>query len=443
MKRFVGFVIGLMGLMGTVSVFAQTQTMTMEECVDMALEQNADILRGEFTLKIAGRDIVVALSEYLPSVNAWVGYSHSVLGPSSAVRVDPGTGIPIPLQPYKLTSWATYSGFQVNQTLLDVSTIGNIVRSRQLYKSAEYTFKSTRQTTILTVKERYYNLLASEKLLEVARETLNSSTESYKRAQVLYEVGKAPKSDVLQAKVQMETDRLSLIQAENNFSIARGSLNYILGLDVDQRIRVVDNLEVPEIEISYESALDNAFSFHPDLLKAGYDVNAARAALSMAVGAHLPRISASFSYSWRNAEFDQLRNYFDTDYNYAIQTTLRVPVFSGLQRLANVSRAQLNVRSYRETEDQTRRSVALETQEAYFNAEQAKKQIAVARNAVEAAEEVVRLNRERYNLGAGTMLDLINAQVSLSRASSDHIQALYNYKTSIARLEKAMGQLDK
>ena len=134
-------------------------------------------------------------------------------------------------------------------------------------KSAEYTFTDTRQHTIYIVKERYYNLLAAEKLLKVAEETLRSSEESYKRAQVLFDVGKAPKSDVLQAKVQLETDRMFLIEAQNNLAIAQASLNHILGFDVDNKIKVVDYLEVIEIEVGYEDAIQNAFAYHPLLLK--------------------------------------------------------------------------------------------------------------------------------------------------------------------------------
>ena len=92
---------------------------------------------------------------------------------------------------------------------------------------------------------------------------------------------------------------------------------------------------------------------------------------------------------------------------------------------------------------QTRRDVALELKQAYFDVQQAKRKIAVTEDAVEAADEDLRLNKEKYSVGAGTMLDLINAQVSYTSAQSDRIQALYDYKYAIARLQKAMGRLDR
>jgi len=260
---------------------------------------------------------------------------------------------------------------------------------------------------------------------------------------VLFEVGNVAKSDVLKAKVQLETDRLGLIKAQNNLAIARASLNHILGLDVDHKIRVVDNLDVPDIEVSYEDAAKNAFTYHPSLIKRTYDVKASKAGIGMAVSQYLPSLSAYYSYSWSHKDFDQIKHIFDRDYGWYVGVSLSMPIFQGFSRFAYLSKARLNHKSSKEAFAQTRRDVALETKQAYFEVQQAKKAIAVSQNVVEAAEEDLRLNKEKYRLGAGTMLELINAQVSSTEARSEHIQALYNYKYAIARLQKATGKLER
>jgi len=88
-----------------------------------------------------------------------------------------------------------------------------------------------------------------------------------------------------------------------------------------------------------------------------------------------------------------------------------------------------------------KRDIALEVKQACFDVKQARKKILVTQDAITAAEEDLRLNREKYSLGAGTMLDLLNAQVSYATAQSDNVQSLYDYKYAVARLEKAMGML--
>ena len=158
---------------------------------------------------------------------------------------------------------------------------------------------------------------------------------------------------------------------------------------------------------------------------------------------YLPSVSAYAGYSWRHKDFNRIKYMFDKDFNYYYGIQLSLPIFQGFSRVANLSKAELNYRSSVEALAQARRNVALEVKQAYFEVQQAKKKIAVTKNAMEAAAEDLRLNKEKYKVGSGTMLDLINAQVSYTKAKSDHIQALYNYKYAVARLEKAMGKLEK
>lgn len=422
--------------------FAQEKALTIDECVAFALENNPDIVRGEFTVKIAGKNVTVALANFLPRISSNLGYYYSVVGPSSQMRIDPQTGIPVPLQPNEIKSWSYTSGFSINETILDGGySIFNYVQRRHEKNSAEFTFDDTRQTTILLVKQRYYDLLKAEKLLEVAEETLRSSEESYKRSEVLYEVGRAPKSDVLQAKVQLETDRLGLIQAQNSLAVARAFLNHVLGFDVEQKITIVDDLDVSELGVTYEDAMENALTRHPSLHSRQFDVKAARAGVGSAVASFLPSLYGYYSYSWRHAEFNQLKSMFDTDYSWYYGFQLSIPIFQGTSRFANTGIARLNYKSSLEALEQGKRDVAMEAKQAYFDVQQFKKSIAVSNNAVEAAEEGLRLNQEKYSLGAGTMLDLITAQVSYTQAQSDYINALYDYKYAVARLEKAMGIL--
>jgi outer membrane protein TolC len=354
MKRCLFFI--LLFIFGfTVIIYGQEAQLTVDQCVEIALEQNPDIIRGEFTVKIAGKDVTVAMSNFLPYISTSMQYNHSVVGPSSALRIDPQTGILVPIQPSEIASWSSSIGISVNQTIFNGGyDIFNFNRSRAMKSSAEYTFENTKQTVIYVVKERYYNLLAAEKLLGVAEETILSSEESYKRAQVLFEVGKASKSDVLKAEVQLGTGQLNLIQSQNSLSIARASLNHILGLDVDYQIQVVDDLDIPEMEVSYEDAAANTFMYHPSLIGREYDVKASKAGVSMSISQYLPSISAFYGYNWRQKDFSMVKNMLDSDYSWYVGVSLSLPIFQGFSRVANLSRARFNYQSSLEALEQTK-----------------------------------------------------------------------------------------
>ncbi|MCK4829041.1 TolC family protein, partial [bacterium] len=118
MKRW--FFITVILLIGFFAgVYGQDRELTLDECVQIALKHNADIIMGKYVVDRAGKDVVMARSNFLPRVTAGTGYYHSVLGPSSALRIDPGTGIPVPIQPEEIVSWSSSAQFTVSQTVFN------------------------------------------------------------------------------------------------------------------------------------------------------------------------------------------------------------------------------------------------------------------------------------------------------------------------------------
>jgi len=389
---------------------------------------------------VYAREVLNATSRFLPSVNASLGYNHSVKGPSSKLFIDPRTGIPVPEQPYEIKSWNSSAGVTAQQMLFDASAVFGWSRVHALKKSAEAYSIATDQTVIFTVKERYYELLKKMQLVRVQEENLKSSEESYKKAQVLYEIGKVPKSDVLRAKVQLENARLALIQAQNDLEIANANLNHAMGREVEQKIIPVEESAMDTLEIPYETALEKALNQHPLLKKSKADLRASRAEIYMAAGQFLPSVYAYGGYAWRHEEFNQIKHFLDTDYNWYLGVELSVPVFQGFSRAAEVSKARLQHQINKEILEQTKQNIALEVKQAWANLRLAKQQIAVTADAEQAAEEDLRLNKEKYALGSGTMLELITAQVAYTQAKTNHIQAIYDYQIAKAQLEKAIGE---
>jgi outer membrane protein len=429
-------------LITPLSIFAQEETITLDQCVDIALKRNNDIIQSNLQLKMYSRDEISALSRFLPSVSADLGYTHSVKGPSSASVIDPHTGIPVSEQSIKTKYWGSNAGLSARQMFFDGTSIFDFFRAKYLKNIAGAASDDTRQGVIFKVKEAYFNLLKKKKLLQVQEETLKSWEESYKRNDMMYQVGKVAKSDVLRAKVELENARLALIQAQNDLALANASLNYVLGFEVDRRINTLDRVDTMETEITYETALEKALANNPLLQKSRYGVSAAKAGIGSASSQFLPSIYASGSYSWNNKKLDQIKYILDKDYGWNLGVSLSIPIFQGFSRIAGVSKAQLQYKSSKEDLEQAKRDVALAVKQACAAIQLAKQQISVTQDAEAAAEEDLRLNKEKYELGSGTMLELIIAQTSYTKALSDHIQALYDYQTAYAQLEKSMGVLN-
>jgi len=443
MKKVALFLILVLGCT-SVGISQQVMRLTLDECVKIALENNPQILQSEFYRKMSGKDVTIALSNFLPNVSADMGYNHSTVGPSSRMRIDPRSGIPVPEQPYEIKSWSSSAGASVNQTLFNGGyNYFNFAQARNMKKSAEYGHASTKQEIIYRVKERYYNLLKQQQLLQVQHKALESAKESLRLSKTMFEVGKASKSDELQAQVLKDQAELAVIEQENILSIAQSSLNHVLGFEVDKVIEISDNMELKEIEFTYDKAMELSRMYNPELIKSQYDLKASKNYIGIAMSSFLPNVSAYAGYSWRHEDFGRINEMLDKDYNWYAGVSLSIPIFQGLSRVANMSKAKLNYNYNQEIYIQTQKDIDLELKESYFLLKQAKKKISVTEIAVESAETNLKLAQEKFRVGSGTMLEITDAQVNNTEAQSNHIQALYEYMLNVARLQKAMGQLSE
>lgn len=443
MKKLLLKIIFLSVFMIPAASAQQAAALTLDECVEIALQNNPLILQSEFHVRMAGKDVAIARAGFLPDISAGLGYNHSTVGPSSQMRIDPRTGIPVPVQPNEISSWASSATASVSQTFNGGSDYQNYMQSRNLKKSAEFGLEATKQNIIFLVKQRYYNLIKQQKLLEVQKKALESAEQSYKLSQVLFEVGKAPKSDVLQAVVQKNESELAVIESENLLSIARSALNQTLGFDVERMIEVVDDREIPELDLTYENAAETGRLHHPELLKTQFDLKASQNNIGLAVSRFLPSLSVYAGYSWRHEKFSRIGDLLDKDYNWYTGVSLSIPVFQGFSRIATLGKARLNFQYQEEVLTQTQKNIAIEVKEAYFLARQARKKVSMTEDGIKASEANLRLAEEKYKLGSGTILDQIIAQVSHTQAQSNYLHALYEYKLGLARLERAMGQLKR
>lgn len=433
--------IALLGILILFCPALASKPLSMEECVEIALKNNTYILNSEADLKNQELLKTIARSNFLPSIGAGMGYSHSRVGSSSQVYVDPFTGIPRPANPgYTARNYS--SGLNLNQTIYDGGySIANFQKSELDVKAAGFGLENTRQQVIYSVEETYVNLLRARHLLDVYRETIRSSEEALKKAESMEEIGAAPHSDVLKARVKYEQDRMALIEAENNIETTRAYLNYILGFDVNRDTEVEELPMETGLEMKYEQAVEMALENHPSLKQFDCQVKSAKRTIRMAKSSYMPQFSSSFNYSWNHEDFGMIDNMFDEDYNWSARLNLSLSLFDGFSRPANVSRAKVGYRNLQDRSLQNKRDVMLEVKSAYLGMSQAKKKIEVANESVISAEEDLKHSSARYQLGAGIMLEQIDSQVALTYARVQLIQAQYDYRLAVTRLKKAVGKL--
>ncbi|GAB4316020.1 MAG: TolC family protein [Candidatus Zixiibacteriota bacterium] len=420
----------------------QAEELTLEQCIDIALEQNGS---REYGLPSARENyhrarqaVWSAWGDFLPSLSHGYNYRHNRFGDEI---YDPTTGqfIPIPKSEQTSTSWST--GFTLSQTLFDGGA--NFYRIAQSYHARaaqEENVRGAENDLILGVKERYFSLLKAQKLVEVQQAAVARAEEFLKTIESRYELGSASLSEVLKARVQLGTEQLELLRRRNDVEVGRASLNTILNRSVDSEITVADISDVEPEVMSYEEATKRALELSPAVQIARANLRIAKDDIGIARATFFPSFSWNISRNFSPRERNDLLDFDGRFATWGISASLNFSLFNGFHRKTAISNARVGVKYTSEQLEQAEKAVALAVKQAHLGVKLADETRNLAEQTEVSAQEDFNLAQEKYNLGAATILDLLDAQVSLTRAQNDRVNALFDYLVAVARLENAVGE---
>jgi TolC family type I secretion outer membrane protein len=453
-KKLLAF--GLMiSLFSPTLSFSQTNEsvpLTLEQCVQIALQQNSSFLNAQRQARIAETQVTTARSGILPIISASLSSGRFRQGTSTFKRdvpiVDPQTGQTVGFQQLEVIQSGSVrqshsASFTLSQTFFDFGgTYNNIRQAKANRESAYFSVDNSRQNTILTVHQRYYELLKNIRLSEVFTEAVKSSEEQLKRTQSMYEIGSVAQVEVFRTQTTLGNDRINLIRQENLVRDSRALLNVAMGRQPDASLEIVDFEEVglPRNYVE-EEVIHVAMQNNPQIFQFKSDMRASTYGARVAKTAFLPSISGFAQYSRNNSEFDRVYSEFNKNFSVNLGIRIDWNLFNGFADAANVERQANNYRIAEENLVSTQRELRRQVREALLDLQVNREVSRINEENLKSSQEDLRLARERYRVGAGTLLDVITAQVNLTRARATFVQAKYDTKITEARLQAAMGTL--
>ncbi len=423
---------------------AAQDSLTLKDCVEIALRNNSDIINARYNVDISDVSLQSSKGALLPSISTNYGANKAITGPRATGQIiDPATGQLISATGQSQVSGSQGVGASLDMPIYNANLLSTIAANRAGLRVTEQTLQNTRVTTINTVKRQFFQVLQAEKLLDLNKESVRVSEESFRRAQTMYEIGSAPVSDVLTARSNLETRKVTVITQQNAVDIARSNLAFTLGLDVNQPIRLKEGaFTVQPIGMTYEQALGNALDHRPNLKAQKFTLEQNQRQLEGARSSiRRPIVAMSAGYGWntQNAPFRGIEDLFLQNYNYTFGVSVRMPIFNGMTSENTIRQRKLQYTQLVEQLRRIERQVALEVKQSLLNLDRSRQQIDAQNEAVKAAEEDFRLAEERYNFGAGTILERLQAQERLFAAKNNYINATYGYQQELANLEAALG----
>ncbi len=446
------------------AVTTNAKELTLDDCIEQALKNRFSVIRARGEETRASTNKRAALGAFLPSLNASYSYSKSkridyetdvdsnfITGVSyDTLLVGNDTGYDAR---YSYGSEVIKSTFpdveSINKTLsIDANmwlfrlpNFYNYFGARSDKLVAHLDVINSEQDLILSVKTRYYLYLAAVQNIEVQEEAVKRSREQLKLIESKYELGSASLSDVLKQKVQYGNDRLSLLTGQNAVTDSKSELAFTVGLDPQSDIEFSTKYHVRQFEGTLQEALEFGLSHEPGLLSQKQSMKSSGYAVNSRKAEYLPTLSAFAGYS-RNegtSGFDILRESSSNSRNFGFRASWTI--FDGFNRERNLSNAKVNRNNSMAQYFETKNFVSKEIKTAYLELEKLREQKMVSNENVAAADEDLKITQEKYNLGAATILDLLNAQVSVKQAQVSLVRVDFDLNTSIARLENAMGKM--
>lgn len=435
-------------------LFAQKKVLSLEECIEIALNNNSALRNAERQVDIANTNVALSRSAFLPRVNSSFSSGKFIQGPRQVktdvpVGIDPGTGEAL-YEQRTIRQAATDRNFNsarisLSQNLWDFGRSSNSLNMAKASRAAqEQSMVSTRHDVILSVKAAYFNLLKAEKLLGVYEEAEKLAQEQVNRAQTMMEIGLSSRAEVFQARVNHGSTKRQAITQANVVEMARANLNTALGIDPSTDIQVTEIQEEPTfVEYSFEEAIETAFENSPVIKSLDLSVKAALYNLRAARARYMPTLGASVSYSRSNDDIGRVYTHqLNEDYSASIGAQLDLNIFNGFSDKAEIQRQQLSYEMAMEDLAEQKRLIISNVKQYFLELEAYRDILEIQRENIEAAKENLRLQQEKRRVGSGTELDVTDAQVELTRAQSDYVSAEHDAHVAKARLQAAMGVIE-
>src|SRR5438477_2614726 len=308
---------------------------------------------------------------------------------------------------------------------------------------AYFALRNTVDQTIANVKTQFYQVIVNRELIVVQEESVNLLESQLKDQQNRFEAGTVPRFNVLQAQVQLYNQIPQLIAARNNYRISILQLAKILGLDFNPArgiaapLRVSGDLIYIPRKIDLLAAIEEGKRNRPFLKQQRANVLNQIEQVHVAIGSWLPNVNANGGGEWLSNEFNS--SFGDVSKGWLTTVTGSWPIWDSGLALGKIQQQRAILSQQEITYDDDVRQVELEIQQSASNLAQNRELIQATEKNQETAEEAVRLAKARLDAGAGTQLDVLNAQVQLTTAQSTYLQALFGYNQSLAEFDRVTG----
>jgi outer membrane protein len=413
---------------------AQTvpETLDLRTAITFALENNFAIRQAKERIRQQEGVVVEVAAREIPNVSASGVYQRNDTAISQTF-------------PASDRSWQI--SLTATQVLFAGGGVRSAVKSSKLARDAAVLdLQATINDALLQVRTAFYNVLLAREKIKVQESNLDLLQSQLKTASDRYRAGTVSSFEQLRAEVAVANARVPLITARNDYRLAIESLRQALGFTTNTRETAtkvpdfVGTLEFTPTNFDLQSAFDAAHANRPDLQRLAKVVQAREEGITIARSGYFPTVSAFGGWALRKGTTNAFR---DSPDGWLAGVQSQWNIFDGRATSGRIVQARSVVEQARLGLTEAQLAADVEVRRAFSQWQEATELAETSQKVVDQAAEAVRLANARYAAGSSTQLDVLQAQVDLTTARTNQIQAFYTYDVSVASLRKAMGLADE
>ena len=416
------------------STMAQAQQYTLEECINIALQNNRNIKQQE--LSKAQRQIAYsqARNDLLPSVNASAGQNF-VFGRS--IGLD---------NTYQNTNSSQSSfGVGADITLFDgLRMKHNIDAKRADLSAAEADLEKFKDEIEMSVATAFLQVLLQKELLQIASEQIQLTDSNMNRRKELIKSGKMAHGEIYELEAQRAREEQNRVQAESNLKLALLDLAQIMELEDFSDFNVsapsVESILSEGVLLSTSDIFQTALLTRPEIKAAEYRLQSSEKEVLMARSQLYPSLSfgANFGtgyYNMSGRSNDPFHTQIRNNMSNSLGFSLRIPIFNKFQTKNSIRSAELAAENNRLEIDKVKIDLRKRIEQAYHNALGAQSKWKATQKSELSGQEAFRFAQEKFDNGRANSYELFQAKSNLTQTLSDQAQAKYEYAFRLKILE--------
>jgi outer membrane protein TolC len=440
---------------------------TLQQCIDIALENNHSRIVSRYGIEIAEAQHRQALSGYWPQVGVKANYSimdedPNFIFPSKSMQIPASTiTATTPMGPMPISIPASsYKVSEQNVKLMDnknfVATlnatlplytggqVSAIVRqAEQGMRAAREEARRTDLQVVYDTTRYYYGAVLARELLQIGRDALTRMEVTLELTESLYTKGsgKVKKTDFLRNKTVVEWLRSTVAILEANEQLARAALTNSMGMEWESPVTPVSQ-ELPFVpaNVQLKELVSSAYSFNPDWARLEAGLDAVTAKIDEAKSGHLPKVGLFGNLSRIENSYDKGMMTSDNKTSWIIGIGLELPLFNGLRTTSQVREARARLEQLKQQQFLLKEGIALQVKHIFIQLMSSQQQKISSEAAAASSQENRELNERAYQEELVETKDVIEAQLVESLMKAQYQKALYDHIEARANLDYVVGK---